>query len=42
MATVDERYVFFVEWYDQPADLVRKYSLTYFSVDDTVEMVSSM
>jgi nucleoside-diphosphate kinase len=39
MATPDERYVFFVEWYDQPADLVRKYNLTYFSADDSIEMV---
>jgi nucleoside-diphosphate kinase len=41
MAAVDERYVFFVEWYDQPADLVRKYSLTYYSVDDSIDMVNT-
>ena len=34
----DDRYVFLVEWYDQPADLVRKYHLTYYCLDRTVDM----
>lgn len=34
----DDRYVFLVEWYDQPADLVRKYHLTYYCFDRTIEM----
>lgn len=34
----DERYVFVVEWYDQMASLFRKYQLTYYIGDKTVEM----
>jgi nucleoside-diphosphate kinase len=37
MATED-RYIFIVDWFDQPADLVRKYQLTFFPSDNTVEM----
>jgi len=29
-----------VEWYDPVATLVRKYVLSYFDFDDTIEMVS--
>jgi len=38
METNEDRYVFVVEWYDQPADLVRKYQLTYYCIDRSVEM----
>lgn len=38
MDNSDDRYVFLVEWYDQPADLVRKYHLTYYCIDRTIEM----
>ena len=37
MAT-EERFIFNVDWFDQPADLVRKYQLTFFSADNTLEM----
>ena len=35
----EERYVFVVEWYDSAASLIRTYNLTYFSSDNTIEMV---
>lgn len=38
MESNEDRYVFVVEWYDQPADLVRKYQLTYYCIDRSVEM----
>ena len=38
MAT-EERFVFVVEWYDQQASLLRNYQLTYFTGDNTIEMV---
>lgn len=38
MESNEDRYVFVVEWYDQPADLVRKYQLTYYCIDHSVEM----
>ena len=38
MAT-EERFVFVVEWYDQQASLLRNYQLTYFTADNTIEMV---
>ena len=38
MENSDDRYVFMVDWYDQPADLVRKYQLTYYCIDRTIEM----
>lgn len=34
----EPRYTFFVEWLDKQADLIRRYQLTYFLRDDTVEM----
>jgi nucleoside-diphosphate kinase len=34
----EPRYTFFVEWFDKQADLIRRYQLTYFLRDDTVEM----
>ena len=36
----EERFVFDAEWFDQQADLVRKYLLTYYPKDSTIEMVS--
>ena len=30
---------FLVEWYDPAASLVRKYVLSYYDFDDTVDMV---
>ena len=36
---INDRFVFMVEWYDQLADLSRKYQLTYFTADATIEMV---
>jgi nucleoside-diphosphate kinase len=37
-AATEERFIFIVDWYDQPADLVRQYQLTFFPADNTVEM----
>ncbi|EER05566.1 nucleoside diphosphate kinase, putative [Perkinsus marinus ATCC 50983] len=34
----EDRYTFFVEWYDQTAELFRRYQLTYFLRDGTLEM----
>eukprot|EP00331_Platyophrya_macrostoma_P015880 CAMPEP_0176472858 /NCGR_PEP_ID=MMETSP0127-20121128/41985_1 /TAXON_ID=938130 /ORGANISM="Platyophrya macrostoma, Strain WH" /LENGTH=280 /DNA_ID=CAMNT_0017867791 /DNA_START=41 /DNA_END=879 /DNA_ORIENTATION=- len=34
----DDRYVFITEWFDTQASLVRTYNLTYYAVDNTVEM----
>ena len=34
----EERYVFDADWYDQQAELVRHYRLTYYPNDCTVEM----
>lgn len=39
--SVDQRYVFVVEWFDQAASLVRPYYLTYYPPDKTLEMVTS-
>lgn len=38
-AATEERYVFVVEWFDQVASLVRRYQLTFFPSDETIEMV---
>ena len=35
----EERYVFETEWFDQSASLVRKYLLTFYPSDKTLEMV---
>jgi hypothetical protein len=40
MSSSEERFVFLVEWFDQAAALIRKYNLTYFTVDNTIEMVA--
>ena len=40
MTTQEDRYVFETDWYDQQADLVRKYLLTYYPKDSTIDMVS--
>jgi hypothetical protein len=37
----DNRYAFLVEWLDPQAQLVRQYLLFYYSIDNTVEMVTS-
>lgn len=38
-AATEERFVFHVEWFDQVASLVRRYQLTFFPSDDSIEMV---
>jgi len=38
MASAEDRYVFFVEWFDAQADLIRRYMLTFFPRDSTLEM----
>jgi len=38
MSSSEDRYVFYVEWFDSQADLIRRYSLTYFTRDRTIEM----
>jgi hypothetical protein len=41
METVsEERFVFEAEWFDAQADLIRKYLLTFYPKDSTIEMVS--
>ena len=36
----EERYVFETEWFDAQASLIRKYLLTYYPRDRTIDMVS--
>ena len=36
----EERFVFQCEWFDAQADLIRKYLLTFYTKDSTIEMVS--
>lgn len=38
MASAEDRYVFHVEWFDAQADILRRYLLTYYPRDNTVEM----
>jgi len=38
MASSEERYVFHCEWLDSQADLIRRYLLTYYPRDSTIEM----
>ena len=38
----EERYVFEVDWFDQPASLIRKYLFTFYPADKTIEMVSQL
>jgi len=40
MSTTEDRFVFETEWYDQQASLIRKYLLTYYPRDNTIDMVS--
>lgn len=40
MSTTEDRFVFETEWFDQQASLVRKYLLTYYPKDCTIDMVS--
>jgi hypothetical protein len=37
--TTEDRFAFKVEWFDQSAQLVREYRLTYYPSDNTIEMV---
>lgn len=37
----EDRFVFETEWFDQQAALVRKYLLTYYPKDNTIDMVSA-
>jgi len=37
---IEDRFVFEAEWFDGQADLVRKYLLTFYPKDNTIEMVS--
>jgi hypothetical protein len=37
----EERYVFETSWYDQQAEIVRFYRITFFPNDSSIEMVSS-
>ena len=39
-SATEERYVFECEWFDQQADLIRKYLITYFPRNRTIEMVT--
>jgi hypothetical protein len=41
MSTTEDRFVFETEWFDQQASLVRKYLLTYYPKDCTIDMVSA-
>jgi nucleoside-diphosphate kinase len=34
----EERYVFDCEWYDQQAELIRYYRITFYPTDQTIEM----
>ena len=36
----EERFVFETEWFDAQADLIRKYLLTFYPGDNTIDMVS--
>lgn len=38
----EERYVFDCEWYDQQAELIRYYRITFYPTDQTIEMVSQL
>eukprot|EP00450_Noctiluca_scintillans_P022555 CAMPEP_0194512674 /NCGR_PEP_ID=MMETSP0253-20130528/44745_1 /TAXON_ID=2966 /ORGANISM="Noctiluca scintillans" /LENGTH=374 /DNA_ID=CAMNT_0039356159 /DNA_START=12 /DNA_END=1136 /DNA_ORIENTATION=+ len=38
MAQAEDRYVFYVEWFDAQADLLRRYMLTYYKRDKTIDM----
>ena len=37
-AVSEERYVFETEWFDQQADLIRKYLFTFYPKDATIDM----
>lgn len=38
MTAAEDRFVFYVEWFDAQADLIRRYMLTFFPRDNTIEM----
>lgn len=41
MSSTEERYVFECEWFDEQADLIRKYLITFFPRNQTIEMVTN-
>ena len=41
-SVAEDRFVFEVEWFDQQAELIRKYLLTYYPKDGQVDMVSTL
>lgn len=38
MPATDERFVFHVEWFDQQADVIRRYMMTFFPNDNSISM----
>jgi len=38
--TSEDRYVFLADWYDQQSSLMRKFYISYFPSDQTLEIVS--
>lgn len=38
MSSSEDRYVFYVEWFDGQADVLRRYMLTYYPRDNSIEM----
>jgi len=38
MAASEDRYVFHVEWFDMQADVIRRYTLTFYPRDNSIEM----
>ena len=39
--TSEDRYVFLADWYDQQSSLMRKFYISYFPSDQTLEIVST-
>ena len=37
-----ERYVFNVEWFDRRAEVIRKYELAFYPIDQSISMVSKI
>lgn len=40
-SATEDRFVFETEWYDERAELIRKYLLTFYPKNSTIEMVSN-
>jgi len=40
MTSTEERFVFETEWFDEQASLIRKYLLTFYPKNTSIEMVS--